>query len=167
MSNTEFSYCSATKHVVLLLSAINNTSAQICKSNTAGLGTRHLVGKNLNRVLHNLCACSGTYSLDLSCVLAFLYSTFSAACNHALCSFLGRHFLTRRERCLMPKQTKLNKMYSFSSLNKQTDLNGRHNFTLFCFCLHVVDPATSQASNSVPGILFPSEISLFIHLWAK
>ena len=36
---------------------------------------------------------------------------------------------------------------------------------LVLLCLHVADPATFRASNSVPGTLFSSENSLFIQLW--
>ena len=42
---------------------------------------------------------------------------------------------------------------------------GQHRFILLYFCLHVVDPATLLASNSVLGTLFSSENSLFIQLW--
>ena len=54
-----------------------------------------------------------------------------------------------------------------NKLNKQTDLRGQHNFTLFILCLYVADPATFLDLNSLLGILFSSENSLFTHLWKR
>ena len=48
---------------------------------------------------------------------------------------------------------------SFSWLNKQSDLKGQHTVLLH---LHVADPATFPASNSVLETVFPSEDSLII-----
>ena len=63
---------------------------------------------------------------------------------------LRKTFLIRTDWLfLLPEQTKLS---SFSWLNKQTDLKG-HMYTVL-LCLHVADPATCLASNSVP-LYFP------------
>ena len=52
-------------------------------------------------------------------------------------------------------------------MNKQMDLKGQQHFLLFYFGLHVADPATFPASNSVLWTLFSTENSLFIQFGEK
>ena len=74
----------------------------------------------------------------------------------AQCSF-GEDIFKRRK---IDIDKQINKLISFSWLNKQTDLAGRHSFIPFYW--HVADPATCLASNSVLGPCFPPRTTFLL-----